>query len=233
MSTPPAQGTYTCPYCRHGAATAADRTCPHCGAPVDVRLRVSDSGWVEQPPIRDMARIRFSRSTCQISGKYVPVAEMNLHDDDWVYFSHHVLLHTDPRSGSTTCKMKGAWNRMHGRDAADHDDGAQGPGHIAFSADHPGRDPGRAAAAEPGRRRGRAPLPGRDRERHLRLAELQGLVHHPGRRRQRGVALPARPDHRPVRGPGRHPACCCCTPRATRSSATCGPASGSWSSRAG
>ena len=44
-----------------------------------------------------MARIRFSRSTCQISGSYVPVADMGLHDDDWVYFSHHVLLHTDPR----------------------------------------------------------------------------------------------------------------------------------------
>ena len=70
---------------------------------MDIRERLSDSGWAEQPPIRDMARIHFSRSTCQIVGKYVPVAEMNLHDDDWVYFSHHVLLHTDPGSGSTPC----------------------------------------------------------------------------------------------------------------------------------
>ena len=63
MSMPPAQGGgYTCPYCRM-ASDGADRTCPHCGAPVDVRLKVSDSGWIEQPPIRDMARIRFSRST--------------------------------------------------------------------------------------------------------------------------------------------------------------------------
>jgi uncharacterized protein (AIM24 family) len=134
MSMP--QGAYTCPYCRT-PSEGGGATCPHCGAPVDVRLRVSDSGWVEQPPIRDMARIRFSRSTCQISGAYVPVAEMDLHDDDWVYFSHHNLLHTDPGVRLDSLPMKGAWKRMRAglplimmR--------AQGPGHIAFSADEPG-----------------------------------------------------------------------------------------------
>ena len=88
MSTP----SYTCPWCRIPSA-GADATCPHCGAPIDVRARVSKSGWAEQPPIRDMARIRFNRSTCQISGTYVPVAEMKLDQEDSVYFSHHVLLH--------------------------------------------------------------------------------------------------------------------------------------------
>jgi uncharacterized protein (AIM24 family) len=134
MSTP--QGAYTCPYCRT-PSEGGGTTCPHCGAPVDVRLRVSDSGWVEQPAIRDMARIRFSRSTCQISGTYVPVAEMGLHDDDWVYFSHHSLLHTDPQVRLDTLPLKGGWKRMRAglplimmR--------AQGPGHIAFSADEPG-----------------------------------------------------------------------------------------------
>jgi uncharacterized protein (AIM24 family) len=136
MSMPPAQGAYTCPYCRL-PSEAGGGTCPHCGAPVDVRLKVSDSGWIEQPPIRDMARIRFSRSTCQISGMYVPVADMGLHDDDWVYFSHHVLLHTDPRVRLGNLPMRGGWKRMRA--------GlplimmtAQGPGHIAFSADDPG-----------------------------------------------------------------------------------------------
>ena len=81
MSTP--TSTYTCPYCRI-PSDGSGGTCPHCGAPVDVRERVSDSGWAEQPPIRDMARIRFNRSTCQIIGKYVPVAEMSMHEDDWV-----------------------------------------------------------------------------------------------------------------------------------------------------
>jgi uncharacterized protein (AIM24 family) len=134
MTTPTA--TYTCPYCRI-PSDGAGGTCPHCGAPVDVRERVSDSGWAEQPPIRDMARIRFSRSTCQIIGKYVPVAEMDLHDDDSVYFSHHVLLHTEPRVRLDTMRMASGWNRMlAGMPLIMMT--ARGPGHIAFSADRPG-----------------------------------------------------------------------------------------------
>jgi uncharacterized protein (AIM24 family) len=134
MTTPTA--TYTCPYCRI-PSDGAGGTCPHCGAPVDVRERVSDSGWAEQPPIRDMARIHFGRSTCQIIGKYVPVAEMNLHDDDSVYFSHHVLLHTDPQVRLDTMRMARGWNRMlAGMPLIMMT--AQGPGHIAFSADRPG-----------------------------------------------------------------------------------------------
>jgi uncharacterized protein (AIM24 family) len=145
---PPDQGAYTCPYCRM-ASEGGGGTCQHCGAPVDVRLKVSDSGWIEQPPIRDMARIRFGRSTCQISGAYVPVAEMQLHENDWVYFSHHQLLHNDPRIRLDNMPLKGGWQRMRAgmplimmR--------AQGPGHIAFSADEPGETlavplaPGRA-----------------------------------------------------------------------------------------
>jgi len=134
MSTP--TSTYTCPYCRI-PSDGSGGTCPHCGAPVDVRERVTDSGWAEQPPIRDMARIRFSRSTCQIIGKYVPVAEMSLHEDDWVYFSHHSLLHTDPQVRLETMRMAGGWNRMlAGMPLVMMT--ARGPGHIAFSADRPG-----------------------------------------------------------------------------------------------
>jgi uncharacterized protein (AIM24 family) len=111
--------------------------CVRCGAPVDIRLRKSDSGWIKQPPIRDMARIHFNRSTCQISGAYVPVAEMALHSDDWVYFSHHVLLHTEPGIRLEALKMAGGWNRvLAGMPMIMMR--AQGPGHIAFSADHPG-----------------------------------------------------------------------------------------------
>ena len=148
MSMPPTQGAYTCPFCRL-ASEGGDGTCPHCGAPVDVRLKVSDSGWIEPPAIRDMARIRFGHSTCQISGAYVPVAEMELHETDWVYFSHHQLLHNDPRIRLDDLPLKGGWKRMRAgmplimmR--------AQGPGHIAFSADEPGETlavpltPGRA-----------------------------------------------------------------------------------------
>ncbi len=132
MSTP----TYTCPWCRMPSA-GADATCPHCGAPIDVRARVSKSGWAEQPPIRDMARIRFNRSTCQISGTYVPVAEMKLDQEDSVYFSHHVLLHCDTSVRLEMKKMAGGWNRvLAGMPLRMMT--ASGPGFIAISADHPG-----------------------------------------------------------------------------------------------
>ncbi|HXP19886.1 MAG TPA: AIM24 family protein [Streptosporangiaceae bacterium] len=136
MSMPPGAGSYTCPYCRI-PSDGGGGTCPRCGAPVDIRLRATKSGWAEQPPIRDMARIHFNRSTCQISGAYVPVAEMNLHPEDWVYFSHHVLLHTDPNTRLEALQMGGGWNRvLAGMPMVMMK--AQGPGHIAFSADHPG-----------------------------------------------------------------------------------------------
>jgi uncharacterized protein (AIM24 family) len=129
--------TYTCPYCRMTNNEDGTPTCPRCGAPVDIRIGVSNSGWCKQPPVRDMARIRFSGSTCQISGTYVPVAEMRLHDDDWVYFSHHVLLHTDQRVRLESMRMKGGWNRvMAGMPLIMMK--AQGPGFVAFSADDPG-----------------------------------------------------------------------------------------------
>jgi len=133
----PGSTTYTCPYCRMTNSDDGTPTCPRCGAPVDISLRISNSGWCKQPPIRDMARIRFGRSTCQISGTYVPVAETELHDDDWVYFSHHVLLHAEPRVRLEAMRMKGGWNRvMAGLPLIMMR--AQGPGFVAFSADHPG-----------------------------------------------------------------------------------------------
>jgi uncharacterized protein (AIM24 family) len=136
MAMPPQSGAYTCPYCRIPSDTAG-QTCPHCGAPVDIREHVSDSGWAEQPGIRDMARIQFGRSTCQISGSYVPVADMNLFEGDWVYFSHHVLLHTAPSVNFEAVKMAKGWNRvLAGMPLIMMK--ATGPGHVAFSHDDPG-----------------------------------------------------------------------------------------------
>src|SRR3984957_8523531 len=128
--------TYTCKFCRQ-VSDGSGASCPACGAPVDVRVRVTDSGWQEQPPIRDMARIQFGQSTCQIEGTYVPVADMGLAGSDWVYFAHHVLLWAEPSVELGTLPMAGGWNRvkaglplvmMQGR----------GPGHLAFSDDAPG-----------------------------------------------------------------------------------------------
>src|SRR5579871_5057059 len=65
-------------------------TCMTCGAPLDVKDKVSDSGWREAPRLRDMTEFRFSGSTCQVEGELVPVAEINLAPQDGVYFEHHV-----------------------------------------------------------------------------------------------------------------------------------------------
>ena len=127
---------YTCPWCRQ-ASDGSSGSCPFCGAPVDVRAVVTESGWFELPAIKDMARLQFGRSHCQVEGTYVPVADVNLGEGDWVYFTHHLLLWRDASVTMNTMPMAGAWKRMFA--------GlplimltAQGPGHIAFSRDEPG-----------------------------------------------------------------------------------------------
>jgi uncharacterized protein (AIM24 family) len=127
---------YTCRYCRLSSDPSGP-ACPNCGAPVSTRELRDDEGWVEQPPIRDMARIQAGRSRCQITGSYVPVAEMNLAPGDQVYFSHHVLLWADPSTQLAPRPMKNGWNRvMAGMPLVMME--ATGPGHIAFSENHPG-----------------------------------------------------------------------------------------------
>ena len=139
---------YTCPWCRV-VSDASTTSCPNCGAPVDLRAATTDAGWVELPPIKDMAHIQFGQSTCQIEGAYVPVADMNLAQGDTVYFSHHVLLWQEPTVQLTPMAMKGGWKRvMAGLPLVMME--AAGPGHVAFSEDRPGEviafplDPGQA-----------------------------------------------------------------------------------------
>lgn len=129
---------YACPWCNRTSALAADaRTCPACGAAVDVRRTADDAGWVELPPIRDMARLQFGESRCQVEGNYVPVVDFDLSPRDHLYFNHHVLLWKEPRTNLTTMPMRGWWRRLWAglplvmvR--------ADGPGRIAFSNDAPG-----------------------------------------------------------------------------------------------
>ena len=98
MAAPP-----VCPYCgtHLGAASPSLPTCPACGAPLDVTVSVSASGWIQLPPARDMARIQCGRSSVQIEGKIVPVADFALAQGDGVYFPHHELLWKEPTVGVT------------------------------------------------------------------------------------------------------------------------------------
>ena len=128
--------TYVCRYCRLDS-DASGISCPHCGAPVDVRETVSRSGWEEQPPIADMARLQFGQSYVQIEGEQVPVADFSFNGAESIYFSHHSLLWADSGATIRTMPMKGAWNRMMGGLPLVMLTGG-GPGHIALSDNHAG-----------------------------------------------------------------------------------------------
>lgn len=134
MST--GSATYICRYCRQ-PSDPSGHSCPLCGATIDVRAVVSSSGWQEQPAIRDMARIQFGQSSCQVEGTMVPVADFNLAPSDWIYFSHHSLLWTEQTVRLEALKMPGGWSRrLAGIPLVMMQ--AAGPGHVALSDDHPG-----------------------------------------------------------------------------------------------
>jgi uncharacterized protein (AIM24 family) len=138
-----------CPWCGAQFAVTSDY-CPRCGAPVDVRLAVDASGWVEAPGMKDMATIQIGQSRAQIEGTQVPVVDMNLAAGDSVYCTHDKLLWHDGqvqlgnRKGGNVFKRARAGMPLVLLEAT-------GPGRIAFSDNHPGElvavpmDPGMRA----------------------------------------------------------------------------------------
>src|SRR5664279_2653768 len=125
-----------CQWCQSMNEKAA-LACRACGAPLDIRNLVSESGWREAPRIRDMTEIQFSSSTCQVEGEIVPVAEINLGPGDSVFFEHHVMLWKEERVAMSVMQLAGGLKRAFA--------GmpfiisvAAGPGRIAFSRDATG-----------------------------------------------------------------------------------------------
>ena len=127
---------FTCPWCR-AEIDPSQLSCPRCGATVNAPPVTTESGWAKLPGRKDMAKLQFGNSFCQIEGTYVPVADLNLAASDSVYFTHHVLLWKDPQVNITTMSMRGGWKRMFAGLPLIMTQ-AQGPGHIAFSRDAPG-----------------------------------------------------------------------------------------------
>jgi uncharacterized protein (AIM24 family) len=125
-----------CQWCRlqNEPGTAS---CQTCGAPLDGRHLVTDSGWREAPRLRDMTEFRFSHSVVQVEGELVPVAEIALAPGDAIYFEHHVLLWKDEATPVAAMPTQGGIKRIIG--------GmpfvltmAYGPGRVAFSRNAPG-----------------------------------------------------------------------------------------------
>jgi uncharacterized protein (AIM24 family) len=115
----------------------SELSCPRCGAMLDHLASRAKSGWTKLPGRRDMAKLQFGDSFCQIEGAYVPVADLNLAAADSVYFTHHVLLWKDPHVNITTMPLSGGWKRMFAGLPLIMTQ-ANGPGRIAFSRDTPG-----------------------------------------------------------------------------------------------
>jgi uncharacterized protein (AIM24 family) len=125
-----------CQWCQSMNDKAA-LACRACGAPLDIRNLVSESGWREAPRIRDMTEIQFSSSTCQVEGEIVPAAEINLGRGDSIFFEHHVMLWKEENVPLTVMPLSGGLKRAFA--------GmpfiisvATGPGRIAFSRDATG-----------------------------------------------------------------------------------------------
>lgn len=125
-----------CQWCQSMNDKAA-LSCGACGAPLDIRNVVSESGWREAPRIRDMTEIHFNSSTCQVEGEIVPTAEINLGAGDSIFFEHHVMLWKDEYLPLSVMSLSGGFKRVFA--------GmpfiisvASGPGRIAFSRDATG-----------------------------------------------------------------------------------------------
>ncbi len=136
QAAPQAAHSYTCPWCGT-VSDGTQLTCPGCGSSVSAPVLVDEAGWSQVPGSKDMARLQFGHSSCQIEGVYVPVADVELAKEDSVYFAHHVLLWKDPQVTITNMSLKGAWKRMLAGMPVIMTQ-AHGPGHIAFSRDAPG-----------------------------------------------------------------------------------------------
>lgn len=125
-----------CQWCR-GQNPPGNSSCLTCGAPLNTRNLVSDSGWREAPRLRDMTEFRFSNSTCQVEGELVPVAELALAPGDAVFFEHHVMLWKDEATPLVAMKTAGGMKRSLG--GMPHVlSVAHGGGRVAFSRDAPG-----------------------------------------------------------------------------------------------
>jgi uncharacterized protein (AIM24 family) len=131
-----AMNGFMCEYCGSESAGGIGH-CPNCGARVDVRAMSTASGWMEMPPVEDMTTLQLGQSSMQIEGELVPVADVDLRGDDWVYFNHHVLLWMNDTVKLSNLPLKGVGKRVFAGLPLIMVS-ARGPGHVAFSFDHAG-----------------------------------------------------------------------------------------------
>jgi uncharacterized protein (AIM24 family) len=125
-----------CRYCRQPIGADA-ATCPSCGAPAEALEAARATGWVHQPAIPGMTRVTAGRSSLQVEGTMVPVADVGLAAGDSLYFGHQALLWMEPDITLDVRPTPTGWSRTMG-DLPMVMLQATGPGHVALSYDSPG-----------------------------------------------------------------------------------------------
>lgn len=125
-----------CKWCQAQSPVSA-RTCERCGAPLDLRDVVSDSGWRQAPRLRDLTEVAFGNSAFQVDGSVVPVADVLLGAGDSVFFEHHVMLWKDETVPMSVMTAPGGMKRLLGTMPFVLSI-AHGPGRVSFSRDSPG-----------------------------------------------------------------------------------------------
>ena len=125
-----------CRWC-HGQSPSSSRACNYCGAPLDARDVVTDSGWREAPRLRDLTQFGWSASVLQVDAGVVPVVEIALAPQDAVYFEHHAMLWKDETVPMSVMPSPGGSRRLFAG-VPFVMSVARGPGRVAFSRDAPG-----------------------------------------------------------------------------------------------
>ena len=125
-----------CRWC-HGQSPASSRSCEQCGAPLDARDMVTDSGWREAPRLRDLTEFRWSGSVLQVDAGVVPVVEIALSAQDAIFFEHHAMLWKDESVPMSVMPSPGGARRLLAGTPFVLSV-ARGPGRVAFSRDAPG-----------------------------------------------------------------------------------------------
>ena len=125
-----------CRWC-HAQSPSSARTCDRCGAPLDVRDTVTDSGWREAPRLRDLTEFHWSASSAQLDAGVVPVVEVKLAGEDTVFFEHYAMLWKEETVPMSVLSTPGGARRLvSGMPFVLSV--AHGPGKIAFSRDATG-----------------------------------------------------------------------------------------------
>src|SRR5262249_11948513 len=125
-----------CKWCR-AQSPASERTCERCGAPLDLRDAVTDSGWRQAPRLRDLTEVSLGASVFQIDGTVVPVADVDLAAGDSIFFEHHVMLWKEEQVHMSVMSAPGGAKRML-TDLPFVLSVASGPGRLSLSRDAPG-----------------------------------------------------------------------------------------------